>query len=233
MNRSAETTFWPREVKSNDALEQCVSSDQSLLPQTTARGERSPTVETVIVVFAVFLVQIPLGLLGLVGVLVLDPAVFLKPWALVTGTYAHAGPGHLLGNLVPLLLFGFVVERVTTRWRYHAFFLTTGALAGLSEVFLGSVLTFAPRGVIGASGAVFALMGYAVAGNEVADYLLSLVGSATDSEWVVTAAVVVGATVVAVLLSGPGSALIAHLTGLLLGLGAGRLRLLHVTKRVR
>lgn len=220
-------------MKGGDAVVFPVSSDQSILPETTARGERSPTAETALVLVAVFLLQIPLALLGLVGVLALDPAVFLKPWTLVTGTYAHAGPGHLLGNLVPLLLFGFVVERVTTRWRYHAFFLTTGALAGLSEVFFGSVLTLMPRGVIGASGAVFALMGYAVAGNEFADALLSLVGRATDSEWVVTAVVGGGATLVAVLLSGPGSALIAHLSGLLLGLSAGRARLLHVTERVR
>jgi membrane associated rhomboid family serine protease len=207
-----------------------MSTADTLVPRTTVRNERSPTVETVVVLFGVFLLQFPLALLGAFGLLVLDPTFLVKPWVLVTGTYAHAGVGHLLGNLVPLLLFGFVVERVTTRWRYHLFFLTTGALAGLSEVIFGSILTLSPRGVVGASGAVFALMGYAVAGNNVADWLLDLLGTATDSEWLVTAAVVVVAAVVATALSGPGSALIAHLAGLLLGLGAGRLRLLHVRR---
>jgi membrane associated rhomboid family serine protease len=200
----------------------------SLVPRTTARGERSPTVETVAVIATVFLLQFPLTLLGLFGLLVLDPAFVVKPWVLLTGTYAHAGVGHLLGNLVPLLVFGFLVERVTTRWRYHAFFVATGALAGLSEVVLGSLLSFAPRGVVGASGAVFALMGYAVAGNDVAAWILDRIDSATESGWVVTAVVVLAAGAVAVLLSGPGTALIAHATGLLLGLVAGRARLLHV-----
>ncbi|MFB6242477.1 MAG: rhomboid family intramembrane serine protease [Halobaculum sp.] len=206
-----------------------MAETEQLVPRTTARSERSPTVETAVVILGVFLLQVPLAFVGLFGIFALDPAVFLKPWALVTATYAHAGPGHLLGNMVPLIIFGFVVERVTTRWRYHLFFVVTGALAALTEVFLGGLLTLSPRGVLGASGAVFALMGYAVAGNDVSDWILDTLDAATDADWVVTAAVVLFAGTVAVLLSGPGTALVAHATGLLLGLVAGRLRLLHVT----
>ena len=204
---------------------------ESLVPGT-ARGRRSPTVETTVVVLLVFALQVPLGLVGLTGLLVLDPAVFLKPWALVTATYAHAGPGHLVSNLVPLLLFGFAVERVTTRLRYHAFFVLAGAVAAVAEVTLGSVLAVSPRGVLGASGAVFALMGYALAGNAVADWLSNVVGAVTDVEWAGTALLVAVAVAVAVALSGPGTALVAHFTGFLVGLLAGRLRLLHVGERV-
>lgn len=203
---------------------------ESLVPGT-ARGRRSPTAETVVVVLAVFALQVPLGLVGLTGLLVLDPAVFVKPWALVTATYAHAGPGHLVSNLVPLLLFGFAVERVTTRLRYHAFFVLAGAVAAVAEVTLGSVLAVSPRGVLGASGAVFALMGYALAGNAVADWLSNVVGAVTDVEWAGTALLVAVAVAVAVALSGPGTALVAHFTGFLVGLFAGRLRLLHVGGR--
>lgn len=205
-------------------------SDGARLVPGDARGGRSPTVETVAVVLLVFALQIPLGLVGLTGLLVLDPAVFLKPWALLTATYAHAGPGHLLSNLLPLLLFGFAVERVTTRFRYHLFFVLTGAVAALAEVTLGSVLAFSPRGVLGASGAVFALMGYALAGNAVADWLSNVVGVFTDVEWAPTALLVGVAVAVAVALSGPGTALVAHFTGFLVGLLAGRLRLLHVSR---
>jgi len=203
-------------------------SDGERLVPGTARAQRSPTVETVVVVLGVFLLQIPLGLLGLTGLLVVDPVVFAKPWALLTATYAHAGPGHLLGNLLPLLVFGFAVERVTTRLRYHGFFVVTGALAAIAEVTIGSVLAFQPRGVLGASGAVFALMGYALAGNEVADWLSNVVGVVTDAEWVGTALVTLLAVGIAVALSGPGTALVAHAAGLLLGLFAGRAKLLHV-----
>ncbi len=206
---------------------------ESLVPGT-ARGQRSPTVETVIVILGVFLVQFPLSLLGLTGLtsllVVADPTLFAKPWTLLTATYAHAGPGHLLGNLVPLVLFGFVVERVTSRLRYHAFFVLTGAVAAVAEITLGGLLALEFRGVLGASGAVFGLMGYAIAGNEIADWLSNTLRAVTDADWVGTAIVVAGAVVVAVALSGPGTALVAHLVGLLIGLFAGRAKLLHVRR---
>jgi len=203
----------------------------AILPRTTAAGERSPTAETAVLACAFFLVQYPLSLLGFVGLFALSPAVLVEPWTLVTSVYAHGGPGHLLANLLGLVLLGAVVERVTTRLRFHAFFVSTGALAGLAEVVLGSLLTLTPRGVLGASGAVFALMGYAIAGNGLADRLLDAVDRATTARWAVTAVLVGVAAVLAVLLSGPGSAVVSHATGLALGLFAGRLRLLHVTRR--
>lgn len=138
---------------------------ERVLPRTTAAGEPSPTAETALLACAFFLVQHPLSLVGLVGLFGLSPAVLVEPWILVTSVYAHGGPGHLLANLLGLVLAGAVVERVTTRLRFHAFFVSTGALAGLAEVVPGSLSTLAPRGVLGASGAVFALPGYAIAGN--------------------------------------------------------------------
>ena len=220
---------------------------ERVLPRTTAAGERSPTAETALLACAFFpvqyplslvqyplsLVQYPLSLVGLVGLFALSPAVLVEPWTLVTSVYAHGGPGHLLANLLGLVLLGAVVERVTTRLRFHALFVSTGALAGLAEVVPGSLSTLAPRGVLGASGAVFALMGYAIAGNGLADRLLDAVDRATTARWAVTAVLVVAAVVLAVLLSGPGSALVSHATGLALGLFAGRLRLLHVVDRRR
>lgn len=184
-----------------------------------------------ILLVGVFLVQFPLALLGVAGVFALGPLVIVEPWTLVTSVYAHAGPAHLLGNLLVLVPVGYVVERVTTRRRFHAFFVVSGALAGIGEVVLGSLLTLSPRGVVGASGAIFALLGYAVAGNRLANRLLAVVDRSTDAEWAVSALLVAVAVVVAVLLSGPGTALVAHATGLLLGLAAGRVRLLHVTRR--
>jgi membrane associated rhomboid family serine protease len=198
------------------------------IPRTTARNERSPTVETLGVLGAVFLVQWPLSLVGLTGLFALSPAVVVAPWTLVTSTYSHAGPGHLVSNAVVLVGVGLLVERATTRLRYHAFFVVTGAVAGLAQVFVWPVTGAA--GVLGASGAVFALLGYLIAGNVAADRLLGGLDRLAGSGWASTLVLVGGAVVLAVVLSGPNSALIAHLVGLLCGLVAGRARLLHVAR---
>jgi membrane associated rhomboid family serine protease len=196
------------------------------LPRTTARGERSPTVETLALMGGVFLVQFPLSLVGLAGPFALSPAFPAAPWTLVTSVYSHAGPGHLLGNAVLLAVVGLLVERVTTRLRFHAYFVATGATAGLVEVLAPSLT--GPTAVLGASGAVFALLGYVVAGNVAADRLGSAVVRATGRAWADTALLAAVAVVVAVATTGPNSALLAHATGLLVGLLAGRGRLLHV-----
>lgn len=192
----------------------------------TTRGEPSPTVETLAVLGGVFLLQFPLGLAGFVGVFALTPAFPAAPWTLVTSVYSHAGPLHLLGNAVVLAVVGPLVERVTSRLRYHLFFVTTGAVAGLAQI------TFVPvvgtRSVLGASGAIFALAGYLVTGNVVATRALGALDRATDAEWASTAVLLAVSVLLAVALSGPNSAVVGHFTGLFVGLATGRARLLHV-----
>jgi membrane associated rhomboid family serine protease len=204
--------------------------DGVVIPRTTALGERSPTAETALVAIGFFLIQFPLTLVGLVGLFALSPAVIVEPWTLLTATYSHGSPGHLIGNLLGLVVFGALVERVSSRLRFHAFFVTTGALAGLVEVAVGSLLTLSPRGVLGASGAVFALMGYVITGNGLAGRLLDALDRTTTASWTVTAVLVGLAAVLAVVLSAPGTALFGHAAGLALGLLAGRARLLHVRR---
>jgi membrane associated rhomboid family serine protease len=201
-----------------------------VVPRTTALGERSPTVETAVLVGCVSLLQYPLALLGVVGALALDPGFLREPWTLLTSVYAHAGPGHLLGNLLGLALFGGLVERVSSRARFHAFVVLTGALSGVAEVTLGSLVALAPRAVVGASGAVFALLGYAITGNGLADRLLRALTRATAHRGAVTVALVAVAVVVAVVTGGPRTAVVGHAAGLSIGLLAGRRRLLHVRR---
>jgi len=167
-----------------------------------------------------------IGLAGLAGGLfVLSAPLELRPWTLVTSVYAHAGAGHLLANAVALAVVGPLVERRTTRLRFHAFFAATGGLAGVAEVTLGGVLAGDERAVLGGSGAVFALLGYLLAGNVVTARLLDRVELSPRAQVALFLAV---AAAVAVATAGPGVALIAHATGLLLGLLAGRVRLLDV-----
>jgi membrane associated rhomboid family serine protease len=186
---------------------------------------RSPTVDTLAAFAVVYLLQLASGLLGLAGLFVLGPPVFSAPVTLALSVYAHAGLGHLLSNSLALLLLGFAVERGTSRLRFHAFFLTTGIVAGIAQVVVGGLFSPAPVGVLGASGAIFGLLGYLLAGNSLSGSLLNRFGLGRRAQ---LALFVLVAAVVTVATASPGVALLAHFTGLLVGLVAGRLRLLRV-----
>ncbi|HET6397225.1 MAG TPA: rhomboid family intramembrane serine protease [Pseudoxanthomonas sp.] len=75
---------------------------------------------------------------------------------LFTALFLHADWAHLLGNLVFLLIFGLPAERAMGPWRFLFLFLCGGAAANLAAV---STLGSPDRAVIGASGAVSAVIG--------------------------------------------------------------------------
>jgi membrane associated rhomboid family serine protease len=187
------------------------------------RVARSPTAQTLLLFGLVFVVQVPLGLLGLGGLFVLTGRA--DPLPLLLSVYAHGGIGHLLANAVALLLVGVPVEAETTAVRYHAFFFTSGVLAGLAQVWIGGLFVPGATGVLGASGAVFALAGYLLAGNPASSWLFDRLGVPSWLTALVFVAVAAGVTLAT---AAPGVALIAHFTGLLLGLIAGRVGLLRV-----
>ena len=93
----------------------------------------------------------------------LAPGALPASWAdgerglrLLTALFVHADWAHLLGNLVFLLIFGLPAERVMGPLRLLALFLAGGAAANLATVL---VIDTPDRLVIGASGAVSALIG--------------------------------------------------------------------------
>ena len=75
---------------------------------------------------------------------------------LLSALFLHADWAHLLGNLVFLLIFGLPAERVMGAGRLLVLFLLGGAAANLAAVLL---IGGPDRLVIGASGAVSALIG--------------------------------------------------------------------------
>ena len=75
---------------------------------------------------------------------------------LVSALFLHADWAHLLGNLVFLLIFGLPAERSMGPWRLAGLFLLGGAVANLAAVL---AIGTPDRLIIGASGAVSALMG--------------------------------------------------------------------------
>ncbi|WP_323174808.1 rhomboid family intramembrane serine protease, partial [Natrialba sp. PRR66] len=91
--------------------------------------------------------------------------------------------------------------------------------AGIVQVLLKSLIA-EPIPVLGASGAVFALLGYVLTGNRLASGFFSRFDLSPPVQllgFAVLAAVVTVAT------GAPDVALIAHFTGFLLGLVAGRI----------
>lgn len=187
-----------------------------------------PTLQTLAVVLAVSLFQQAAGLVWAVeyALFVLDATVSARPWVLVTSIYAHSGLAHLFANVVALAFVGPLVARRTTALRYHAFFVSTGALSGLAEVYLGG-LVGPPHAVWGASGAILAFWGYLLSGNAVSARVLDRVQLSARAQAVLFGVVVVVLTLVA---SGPGSAVIGHAVGLGCGLVAGRLGVLDVPR---
>ena len=78
----------------------------------------------------------------------------------ITSMFLHAGPAHLLGNMLALWVFGRRVEDACGPWRFLAFYLLAGTGANILYALVerGQALPS-----IGASGAIFGVMG---------DYLL-------------------------------------------------------------
>jgi membrane associated rhomboid family serine protease len=183
-----------------------------------------PTLQTLSVVGVAFLLQQVVGLLGRLeyALFYLDLTVAARPWAAVTHVYAHAGPGHLLANAVALGVAGPLVARRTTTARFHLFFLSTGVLAGVAEVVVGSLLGPAVA-VVGASGAIFGLLGYLLTGNTVAAGLLDWLDLTGRAQLLLFLAV---AVLVTLATASPRAALVGHAAGLVCGLVAGRVRLL-------
>ncbi|OGS47299.1 MAG: hypothetical protein A3J79_10440 [Elusimicrobia bacterium RIFOXYB2_FULL_62_6] len=77
-------------------------------------------------------------------------------WRLATGMFMHASPGHLIGNCVSLYILGLASERAWGGSRAFFIFICSGLTASAVSAALQ------PKPAVGASGAIFGLMGAAV-----------------------------------------------------------------------
>jgi membrane associated rhomboid family serine protease len=77
-------------------------------------------------------------------------------WRLITAAFLHYGPIHLGLNMLALYWFGTPVERYLGRWRYVLLYLVSG-LAGSA----GALLLTPTSPTVGASGAIFGILGAA------------------------------------------------------------------------
>jgi membrane associated rhomboid family serine protease len=88
-------------------------------------------------------------------------AVGHQYWRLVTVMFLHAGLIHLALNMYALYLFGYLIENAFGKLRFVAIYLVAGFLASVLSFAFGPVFEVG----VGASGAIFGLLGAWVAYN--------------------------------------------------------------------
>jgi membrane associated rhomboid family serine protease len=155
-----------------------------------------------------------LGGLGLFRLGAMNPLAVAEGqyWRLFTAMFLHAGLLHLLLNMYGLWLFGSVIERALGTWRFAGIYLASGVLASVT-----SLLFADPRSVsVGASGAIFGLLGAWVA------YNFRRRSSPLASANLRTAALIVGLNLF-LGFAVPGVDNLAHVGGLVAGAVAGSL----------
>jgi len=91
------------------------------------------------------------------GALVRDGLARGEVWRLLSSMFLHGDIGHLLGNMVPLFILGVACEHAFGGAKSVAIYLAAGLAGGVATAAID------PRPTVGASGAVFGLMGCLVA----------------------------------------------------------------------
>lgn len=143
------------------------------------------------------------------------------PWyELLLANYSHLNAAHLFSNAIIIAVAGGIISISSSMLRFHAFFIITGVVSTVAQVAFSNVFGY-PLAVLGSSGAGFALMGYLLTSNPVSLPILKIA-----SKRVAALLLVVVGGLVTVMYSAPGSAILSHFVGVLLGMVAGRFRLL-------
>lgn len=142
-------------------------------------------------------------------------------WTWVTSVFAHQPLSftHILFNGIALFFFGPVVERQIGSKAFTVLFLVSGALAGLGQIGLSFALGSTPTAVLGASGAIMAILGVLTVLNP--DMKVLLYFFIPVPIWLLTAGYAVLSTVGIISPVAGGVAHAAHLSGLVIGLAYG------------
>src|SRR5205807_1876773 len=82
-------------------------------------------------------------------------------WRLITAMFLHAGIIHIALNMYALYLFGYLIEEAFGKARFIAIYLVAGFLASVASFAFGPPVEVG----VGASGAIFGLLGAWVAYN--------------------------------------------------------------------
>lgn len=91
------------------------------------------------------------------GALIREGLLRGEVWRLGSSMFLHGGLGHLVGNMVPLFILGMACEHAFGAGLMIAIYLAAGLAGGIATAIVN------PSPTVGASGAVFGLMGCLVA----------------------------------------------------------------------
>ena len=184
-------------------------------------GPLTPAIKAIVVVnVAVFLATLVVPAITLqFGLRPADVVARLHVWQLVTYMFVHAGPTHLLFNMLALWMFGTELERIWGTTAFTKFYFACGVGAGLFQVVLGLLpFGFASQfyypSVVGASGAIYGVLAaYALyfPSRPIVMFLLFPV----PARYAVM--IMGGLSLVFAMSGGGGVAHTAHLGGLLVG----------------
>jgi membrane associated rhomboid family serine protease len=117
------------------------------------------TVTLIIINVAVFLLMYLAP--RLLRYLALTPALVVQNqayWQVVTYMFLHGGTWHLLFNMLALYMFGVPLERNLGSGEFLLFYFATGIGAGLATLAVNWYTGMAYIPVVGASGAIFAVL---------------------------------------------------------------------------
>lgn len=150
---------------------ECMREQRASAPRTrpailtrarSAAGRGAPVVtySLIGITLAVYLLQWIPGL-GLTNAFFFSPYFLtelqFEPWRAVTSVFVHSTSLilHIVLNMYTLWVFGQFLEHALGRWRYLALYLISGLAGSVGVVLLADPLSR----VVGASGAIFGLLG--------------------------------------------------------------------------
>lgn len=81
--------------------------------------------------------------------------ILSQPWSIVTYIFIHGDFSHIFSNLFSLIIFGFILEKTIGSRNLLLVFFSAGIISGMASIFFYS-------SVIGASGAIFGILGVLV-----------------------------------------------------------------------
>lgn len=231
------TTIWNLSSETKQHIENKVKSDfknskpsRRFLRQLQQKDPITVTT-TLISLFVVWflfeLLIVPFGL----GVSIQSPlwkAIFvlsseniLYLWTWITSILSHAGLIHLVVNSVVLASFGYYVEEALTSKKFAVLFFLGGTLSGVSQAVISMLFGGEVMHIVGASGAIAAIIGCAAIifpNIRIALFFIIPMRIQTGVRLFLFGSI---ATVLWFGVGAGNIAHIAHITGLLIGLGFG------------
>ena len=176
----------------------------------------------VIVFFLFYILLSVVGETKAISLVALQPAAILAGkslWTVITSMFMHAGLTHLFVNMVSLFFIGSFVEKLIGKKRFLVFYLGAGIFAGIFFVLI-ALLTGMDINIyaVGASGAIFALGGLLAV---LTPRLPVLVFFIIPMPMWVAMIFVLGVLWILSYAAGLPIGNVAHLGGLLVGLGYG------------